>query len=254
MHMFEALNLTDLAQRPGPSASAGQPARPKTSTAASGAPRQGQTAYQRWELAALLEDGSPAPERPLSLKEAEQRQEELERTAGYQAGFAAGLEAGLAEGNRRAALEAAHAQAAQAQAAAEALTELLREARAELDQFRLGLPQDVLALSTRIAETMLRAEIAQRPERLLEPIRQAIEALPSLQAPLTLRLGPGLQARLPLEAQQSLAQEGWRLVLDASLPSEGCQLETADHQLDASLDLRIEAVRQALLQPGDQAT
>lgn len=176
-------------------------------------PKEQLTAYQRWELPAMMEEGGRrregSPPRPPTAQEIEQffQQAHAEgldigRQAGHAEGFTAGYQQGLSQGLR---------EAAERVRLVESLLGMLAEPMARLDA---RVEQELLALALEIARVVIRREIEARPERLLPVIREAMACLPVNACNPTLGLHPQ-DAALLRELMPELEQQGVRIIEEA---------------------------------------
>jgi flagellar assembly protein FliH len=196
-------------------------------------PKEKLSAYQRWELASL-EDKPAAPKAEdaalpvVRLPTAE----ELERIhqQAYQEGFATGLREGRAKGE---------AEARQMQA-------LLAGLDSAMQRFEAEMAQPILDLALAIARQLTRRALQVEPERVRDVVREAIESLPQLSEHPVLVLHPEdanlVRQMLAYEYQESV----WRVVEDPHMARGGCRIETAEGELDATLETRWKRIVSAL--------
>lgn len=191
-------------------------------------PKEQLSAYQRWELASLEEKPAPPPEPAVKLPTAE----ELERMhqQAYQEGFAAGMRDGRAQG----------------EADARRMRELMHRLEQALEGFERAMADQILDLALEIARQLTRRALALEPERVLDVVREAIESLPQLTEHPVLVLHPEdanlVRQMLAYEYQESV----WRVVEDPHMARGGCRIETAESELDATLETRWKRIVSAL--------
>lgn len=160
-------------------------------------------------------------------------------------GFAKGLEEGRAEAVRAARADAAR-EAEGAVAALSAATAALESARAEL--VAAG-ERSLLKLAIRLAEKIVRAEVAAGPRVAQAALRRALE-LAARRSDVRVRVHPddaaALDAILP-ELRRRFADLG-TIVLDpdASVSRGGCLLATPEGAVDASLERQLDAIERGL--------
>jgi len=205
-------------------------------------PKEQLSAYQRWEMDAFDEShGSGAVALP-TAGEVEQIQQQAHQEGyqeGYQEGLLQGREQGYREGGEQALQEA------------QRLNQLLDKVNEALQQLEEAMAQQMLELSLGIAKQMLRQALPVIPELLLPVIQEAINSLPQANQQPQLILHP-LDAELVrsrLEAE--LAHGHWRVVEDSQIARGGCRLETAQSEIDATLENRWQRVLESLGQSGD---
>lgn len=200
---------------------------------------QGQTAYERWEMASFAEDRTqsvPIRKREQPMPEIQQRLAALAETARQQ-GYAAGQQQGYADGMQQAA-EAMRAD----QQAMSALTVALDLAAQKSDR---EIAEHLLQLALDLARTMLKTALAVDQTAILPIVREAIQSLPYVQQSARIRLNP----QDATAVRQYLAEEAaapWQLIEDARVERGGCLLETGANQLDASNSMRWQRIAEAL--------
>lgn len=192
--------------------------------------------FQRWELPIVgapdvihapadMEDD--APHRPTVAEI-----ETIERQAREE-----GFNAGLAEGRAMAKRELA-AQVARL----EALFASVERPFADLDA---EVANDLAVLSTIIAERVLGYEITTQPERIVDVVRQAVDALPAASRQLKIYLNPA-DAALVREHRATPDYEG-SVLDDAALERGDVRLESEHSRLDARVRTRLAAVVDSVL-------
>jgi flagellar assembly protein FliH len=182
-------------------------------------PKEGQTAFQRWELRSLDAParGGRAAGRLPTASEVEQ----VHRAA-HMEGYAAGLAEGRAE---------AAAQAARLRLLVESMTQELRAGEAQV-------AEDLLSLALELARCMARDALKVRRELILPVVREAMQQMPLYGAPARLLLHPQDAAQVTGAMAEQLQQLGWRLVEDAQIAPGGCRVESASTSIDATLPTR----------------
>ncbi|MEO1765858.1 flagellar assembly protein FliH [Thiobacter aerophilum] len=196
-------------------------------------PKEQLSAYQRWELASLEDNPPPPPEPAVKLPTAE----ELERIhqQAYQEGFAAGVREGRAQG----------------EADAHRMRELMQGLDQALRGFEHAMAGEILALALEVARQLVRRTLSVEPERVLDVVREAIESLPQLSEHPVLVLNPDdanlVRQMLAYEYQESV----WRVVEDPHMTRGGCRIETAESELDATLETRWKRIVSALGSDGN---
>lgn len=199
-------------------------------------PKEELTAYQRWELASL-DDPAPVAE-GIGGKSGQAdavrlpTAEEIERIhqQAHEEAYAAGLREGRAEAQRE----------------VRQLRALLAEMERALAEFENAMARPIVDLALEIARQLTRRALAAEPERILDVVREAIEALPQVGQNPVLVLNPDdatlVRQMLAYEYQESV----WRIVEDPRLERGGCRIETPEGDLDASLEARWRRIVAAL--------
>jgi flagellar assembly protein FliH len=192
--------------------------------------------FERWELPMVGAPDAPeasddvaeeGPQRP-TLAEIEA----IERQA-REEGFNAGLNEGRAMAKRELAGQVARL---------DALFAAVERPFAELD---IEVAGDLAVLATVIAERVLGYELATRPEKILDVVRQAVDALPAATRQLKIHLNP-TDAAIVREHRSSLDHEG-SVVDDAALERGDVRLESEHSRLDARVRTRLAAVVDSVL-------
>lgn len=194
-----------------------------------------------------------------ALSSAEQRAGELaerQRQAGYEAGLAEGRAAGLqqirAEAHQ-AALQEAHEQAATLLAAlSAALTEFEHGKRGCLAAAELGLIELALAIARRVCKLDVGTStaVAQANARsLLDLVRHAGD--------VRLCVNPAeyelLQAANPEFLVQTGQLEHVSVVASEDVPRGGCILRTPEGEIDATIEIQLQRIAEALRVGADGA-
>lgn len=150
---------------------------------------------------------------------------------GHAEGYAAGLQAG-AERARALVAEGLKALSEPVQALMAGLDELH-------EQQRQSLRHEMVPLVEQVARKVVRGELEQRPERLLEFVEEALAGLPVAVDAVEVRLNPDEYGRISAAAPE-LAQR-WQLVPDERLPAGECRIRAGARELDAGCGQRLAA-------------
>jgi len=181
------------------------------------------TAWQRWEAPNLEASGLRAGQ--VALPTAAQI-EEIQRQAreeGFQAGHAEGVQKAMQE-NRR-------------------LADLIGALETQVDE---QVAHELLDLSLDIARQILHQALKVDPELLLGVVREAIATLPHYNQGAHLVLHPDDAALVRERMGEQLSHSGWKIFEDARVERGGARIETANSQIDASLETRWKRVVAAL--------
>jgi flagellar assembly protein FliH len=187
-------------------------------------PKAELSAYQRWELASLIEaaDAVTEADRAAGWNTAGEREaaavQEQTKKEGYAAGYAAGIGQAEDERTRLAAL----------------LVSMTDNAGGHLQQ----LLDEVLDFSILLARQMVGEALAVRPELVLPVVSAALKQLPQMSQSVQLLLNP---ADLEL-VRAFLAAEptpvGCALLADATIAPGGCRIVTEQCEVDATVQTR----------------
>lgn len=176
-------------------------------------PKESAPAYQRWQVD-TLEPQSHQPDDDAAYRE------------GYEKGYAAGRAAAGAHAARMAHLAAEFEQA--------------------LKRIEDELNNDILHLALTIAKQMLRETLRVRPDRIVPVVREALAALPHVNAHLHLTVHPEDAALLRSFLEAELGHGGWRVLEDPHIERGGCRIETNNSELDVTLETRWKRIVAAL--------
>lgn len=201
-------------------------------------PKEKLSAYQRWEMDAFDE---VAAESVVALPTAEAI-EQIQLQAhqeGYQEGLQQGRDAGYREGREQALREA------------QRLDQLLSGVNETLRQLDQEMARQMLELSLGVARQMLRQALTVRPELVLSVVQEAINSLPQANQQPQLILHPQDAELVRSHLGTELAHDQWRVVENSQISRGGCRLETAQSELDATLETRWKRVLESLGQSAD---
>lgn len=201
-------------------------------------PKEKLSAYQRWEMDAFDEThAANAVELPTA--EAIEQIQQQAHQEGYQEGLQQGREQGYREGGEQALQEA------------QRLNQLLVKVNETLQQLDQEMAQQMLELALGIARQMLRQALPVLPELVLPVVQEAINSLPQANQQPQLILHPQDAVLVRSRLETELAHGHWRVVEDSQMARGGCRLETAQSEIDATLENRWKRVLESLGQSGD---
>jgi flagellar assembly protein FliH len=184
------------------------------------------TAFEQWEvveLAASASEGASA----VDTSAAElARLRELARAEGYAEGLAAG-----------------QAKAEQASGQVKQLAESFGNA---LDNLDFHIADMVLELALDVARQVVAGELAVRPQHILDVINLALKQMAESSRDARLLLNPEDAALVRPHLDQVLDKNRLRIVEDIRIVRGGCQIETPQGDLDATLASRWRQVVQVL--------
>ncbi|BCB26171.1 flagellar assembly protein H [Sulfurimicrobium lacus] len=197
-------------------------------------PKEQLSAYQRWEM-----DAFDKAHVELPTAESIQQIQQQAHQEGYQEGVQQGREQGYREGREQALQEA------------QRISRLLVQVNETLQRLDQELAQQVLELVLGLARQMLRQALSIHPELVLPVVQEAINSLPQANQQPQLIVHPQDAALLRSHLEAELAHGHWRVVEDAQITPGGCRLETAQSEIDATLENRWKRVLESLGQSGD---
>lgn len=184
------------------------------------------TAFEQWEvveLAAPASEGASA----VDTNGAElARLRELARAEGYAEGLAAGQ--------------------AKAEQASGQMKQLVESFDNALDNLDFHLADMVLELALDVARQVVAGELAIRPQHILDVINLALKQMAETSREARLLLNPEDAALVRPHLDQVLDKNRLRIVEDIRIVRGGCQIETPQGDLDATLASRWRQVVQVL--------
>jgi flagellar assembly protein FliH len=189
------------------------------------------SAWQRWELPAFEAGSSLARNVGLPTASQLETMQQLARDEAYQAGYAEGQQRGYADGLQ------------QALAEKERLAELSKLLESQIDE---KVTQELMGLSLDIAQQVLQQAIKVQPELLLGMVREAIGTLPVFNQAAHIILNPEDTAMVREHMGEQLSHSGWKILEDPRTARGDARLETANSQVDATLEARWDRVISAM--------
>ena len=204
-------------------------------------PKEQLSAYQRWELNSFEPPSAAAEEEPaVALPTAEEIENihQQARQEGFASGHQEGYAAGYQEGSGKADDELAR------------LAQLMSALDDSLQGFDEGMAQSLLSLALEIARQMLREALRVRPELVLPAVREAVNGLPQSNQHLHLRLHPDDAALVRSLMEDELSHFHWKIIEDNRVEAGGCRVETANSEIDATLENRWKRLLVALGREG----
>lgn len=191
-------------------------------------PKEQLSAYQRWELNSL-DEKAVAEVGPAVVLPTAKEIENIHQQA-YQEGFTAGY----MEGKEKAEAELAR------------LAQLMSALDGALNLFDETLTRNLLSLALDIAKQMLREALRVRPELVLPVIREAVNSLPQASQHPHLKLHPEDAALVRSLMADEMNHFHWKLIEDSRVERGGCRVETANSEIDATMDNRWKRMLVAL--------
>jgi flagellar assembly protein FliH len=181
------------------------------------------TAWQRWEAPAFKDSGRRAGGLALPTAGEMEEMQQQAREEGFQAGHAEGLQQAQRENQR--------------------LAEVIDALAQQVDE---QIANELLALALDVARQMLRQALKVNPELLLGMVQEAIGTLPHFNQSAHLVLHPDDAALVRERMGEQLTHAGWKIFEDARIERGGARFETANSQIDASLEARWQRIVAAL--------
>jgi flagellar assembly protein FliH len=204
-------------------------------------PREELDSFSAWTPGTFAEGGAPASGVQRAASEpAGPTAEDIARQlhTAHQAGYADGYRDGLA------ALEQFKQSVAQ-QAGAQ-LAALLQSTQAQLEALQQEMARSLAVAATQLARQVVRSELVQRPELVVQVAEEALDTLLQGALHLTVRVHPDDHALVARGAADRLAERGVRLLADASITRGGCSVESDTGVIDAGIESRWHRAAAAL--------
>ncbi len=206
-------------------------------------PKEQLTAYQRWELLGFDDGprvtgskrGREEPEE-VQLPTAEQIEQIHQQAAqeGFKLGKDEGYKAGYEAGRK----------------AAKALAARVSELVDQLDQARLrqddAIAQELLNLALTVAKQLLRTALEVKEGLVIEAVREAMGALPSLSGHLRISAHPDDAEALREFMESEHGQFSFKVVPDPRLGRGGFRLQTNYSEVDGQLATRWQEIVECL--------
>ena len=181
------------------------------------------TAWQRWEAPNFEAGGLRAGDVVLPTASKIEKIQLQARDEGFQSGYAEGVKKAAQENQR--------------------LTTLIDALAQQIDEL---VAQELLDLSLDISRQMLHQALKVNPELLLGVVREAISALPHFNQGAHLVLHPDDATLVRERMGEQLSHSGWKIFEDPHIERGGARIETANSQIDATLETRWKRVVAAL--------
>ncbi|MBR1681174.1 hypothetical protein IJ707_05225, partial [bacterium] len=109
---------------------------------------------------------------------------------------------------------------------------------------------DILEISVEIAQKIIKREVAQNPEVILESIVDVMKSMSKEESRLTVKLNPLQVDLVKTELPEYISSMGIEakinVVGDDSISEGGCILHTNNGIVDASIDTQIDIIKEAL--------
>jgi flagellar assembly protein FliH len=189
------------------------------------------TAWQRWELPAFEAGRAFARNAGLPTAGELELMQQQWREESQQAGYAEGQNRGYAEGL----LKAGQVN--------QRLSDLMGVLEKQVDT---EVAQELMGLSLDIAHQVIQQSLKVQPELLLGMVREAIGSLPVFNQAAHLILNPDDAALVREHMGEQLSHSGWKILEDIRMDRGSARLETANSQIDATLDARWKRVTAAM--------
>lgn len=162
---------------------------------------------------------------------------EAGKQTGHDEGYAAGLAQGKSDG-----LAHAREQAAR-------LDTMARACAGAINSLEQEVGQKIIDLSIHIAEQVLRSQIRNRPDHILDLLQEILTSRPEHDTSLHLHLNPSDIELVNNFLQHDAGAGNYRLISDEQISAGGCMIETTYGSIDATIETRWKRIIAALGQP-----
>lgn len=195
-------------------------------------PKERLTAFERWELASFDPGPGAKYQGQGHMKSALTTVAEVEsiRQQAHDEGHAAGYAAGIQ----------------QARSEAEKIHELLQNLQGELNQVDEQVAHSLLDLSLEVARKMVSEILQVRPEVILKIVSDAIINLPHFNQNAHLILHPDDAELVRQQMGEQLSHSGWKILTDQQIKRGGCRVETANSNVDATMEARWKCIVESI--------
>jgi flagellar assembly protein FliH len=106
-----------------------------------------------------------------------------------------------------------------------------------LESYRREVRSEITGLVEKVARQVIRGELTQRPELLLEFVSEALATMPKVSEDVEVRLNAGEYERILAVAPDRI--DAWRLTPDARLEPGECRVRVGDREMDAGCSQRL---------------
>lgn len=205
-------------------------------------PREGKSAYERWE-APVVEEDAPEPEELVTAAQIEAIQQQA-----YAEGYAQGYEIGVEQGHKDG-FDAGHKELEGIlKGKLKRLTAVMTFLSQPLEDLDEKVVSQLTDMTTMIAKQIIRRELHTDPGQVIAVVREATAALPVSTREVRIFLHPE-DAELVREVF-SINEEHdqvWKIVEDPMLTRGGCRIQSENSKIDATVENRVNQVIATLL-------
>lgn len=198
----------------------------------------------RWELNTLKENRQDLSKNPIIAKLAQELIDSKEKAIaeGFAIGFEDGKKMGLSEGLAISRVEGQQ----RTTEVVNILSEIIFDLQKLFAYSKEHIAQEVVDLSIDLAKVIICRSIEKQPAIIVDVVAKALEQIPILQLPARILLHPQDAEIIEAHQGETLHHAGWRIVQDDTLRRGGCRLETGSHEVDATVEKRIDKMMAAL--------
>lgn len=184
----------------------------------------------------------PKKMKPLTAEDLERITEEARRE-GFQQGLQEGTEKGIREGTKVGEKTGEQRAYSEAKKDIDALQNRLRNiANSLFDPMQnqsMAVENTVVDMALNIARAIIQTEVSSKPALLVDIVKRCIDVLPSAKGSVRVYLNES-DSKL-LENLRSPSAEKWQIIVDDSLATGGCRVETDQSDVDYSVESRLAA-------------
>lgn len=160
--------------------------------------------------------------------------------SGKQEGLELGKEEGISQGKAQADEEA--------KVQLDALKNIIEQLQSPLAELQQELKNELLLLAVSLAKAVLKVELSQSNESLLQAINEGIAVLPMQENAYQLHLHiDDMNALQTHMGEQAIESKHWQLIACAEMQRGGCKIVSQNNAVDMSIARRCEQVFQQVL-------
>ncbi|MDH4275064.1 MAG: flagellar assembly protein FliH [Gammaproteobacteria bacterium] len=214
------------------------------------------TAYQRWELPTVGDgelgesasksqviEKEPEPQFP-TVEEIQKIQQQAYDEAykdGLAAGKIEGKKIGVEEGRTEGRLAGIEKGQHEIREIGNKLNELFSHFTQPLAALDDEIEQELVSLVVAMTKNLVRREVKTDPGQIVAALRQGVAALPSAARNVRVYLHPedAILVKEAMAIVHEAEESRWRIVEDAALTRGGCNIESDESRIDATVEARL---------------
>jgi len=160
----------------------------------------------------------------------------------YQEAFVKGEKVGREEGKKEGIKQGYEESKHLLEAQVEKFIGLLKSLSEPFNQMDEEVETSIVHLSLLIAKQVIKRELKQNPEQIINVVKEALKVLPVANKKVSCTLHPDDTAILKKSFPKDEKIEDWRFIEDASITPGGCLLSTNVSQIDQTVEQRISEI------------
>lgn len=160
----------------------------------------------------------------------------------YQEAFVKGEKIGREEGKKEGIKQGYEESKHLVEAQVEKFMGLLKSLSEPFNQIDEEVESSIVHLSLLIAKQVIKRELKQNPEQIINVVKEALKVLPIANKKVSITLHPEDAVILKESFPKDEKIEDWRFIEDASITQGGCLLSTNVSQIDQTVEQRISEI------------